>query len=127
MQTTNWKRCTGQNCSKRVNYQRCYSCDGLSDSNCATVDESTEIVTCRNYMDECVIAIDSGGHIIRLCSSNETLERDLFQHEVCPENNCNKEVFPKGRLECFQFAGADECTQLISNTTKQLISSRVCN
>lgn len=128
-QTANWKSCPGKNCNKKVEYQRCYSCNGLFDSNCATVDESTKIVTCKYYMDQCVIAIDSGGQMIRRCSSNETLEEDLFHHmhEVCPENNCNKEVFPKGRLECFQCAGGDECTQLISNATKQPISTKICN
>lgn len=119
-QSETCKSCFGRNCNTAKSYKTCYVCNSRDDSDCAKVTESTDALTCLNYLSSCVTGIENG-YLYRNCTENvvsteKTVENEF---EICSNNKCNENVFPPQRLLCYQCNGKEECEHLskISNIT----------
>lgn len=83
----------------------CYSCDSISDENCATLKLNTTAIECS---DSCAIWID-GVDTYRGCESN--IPSNLTLQHTCDVSGCNQIIFPDDRIKCVKCSADDEfCT-----------------
>lgn len=107
--------CHQRNCNKKKNFhQKCFKCDGLTDENC-NHGGSNETITCSDYPSKCFVGIDEHGYIQRGCSSSKS--ETMAAHELCLDDYCNNQIFPKLRRSCYQCNGTDDCYFYDSNPT----------
>lgn len=103
--------CYGRNCNLKSELnQECYYCNGTRDKNCfETVDKELSIM-CISYNNRCLVGVDENGYAHRQCSS--TIENDLARfpngYELCNDNLCNTQIFPKDWTKCFTCSSADD-------------------
>lgn len=116
--------CNGNNCNKKVKFQHCYECTSKDNSSCVQSDPLDAVTICPNYMDQCLTALDSDGFTVRKCFTNDTTEivklEQFSMHEVCEENECNGDIFPENRMQCFQCDGDQTCENLKINENETL-------
>lgn len=104
--------CYGRNCNiKSELTQECYYCNGTRDKNCfETVDKELTIM-CISYNNRCLVGVDENGYAHRQCSSS-TVENDLARfengYELCNDNLCNTQIFPKDWKKCFKCSSAED-------------------
>lgn len=101
--------CIGRNCNKKSElYQQCYFCNGTNDKNCFETPDKRMTINCISYANRCLVGADANGYAHRQCSS--TVENDLVRfpngYELCDDNLCNTQIFPKDWTRCFR------CTHL---------------
>lgn len=108
------KACFQNNCNKKIGFQKCFSCTSMNNSNCVQNAPLDVAVTCPNYLDKCLTAIDGNGFITRQCAS-DMYSKSFNKSEVCEDDMCNGEIFPSNRIQCFQCDGDDSCDKLRSN------------
>lgn len=108
------KVCNQNNCNQKIEFQQCFSCTSFDNSNCAENAPFDVVVTCPNYMDKCLTAIDRNGFIMRQCASDMHFN-SFNESKVCEDNVCNGEIFPPNRIQCFQCDGDDSCDRLRSD------------
>lgn len=106
----NCKICTGNNCNRKAEFQKCHSCNSGSHVDCVYGTDKIPIATCRNYLDTCGIKINIAGATYRGCGNeiddNSTSE---IPTKYCSENLCNKGIYPSDRQTCYQCNGSQEC------------------
>ncbi|XP_037958218.1 uncharacterized protein LOC119687803 [Teleopsis dalmanni] len=86
----------------------CYKCDSLTLESCATTLDETVLPyeDCKTSL-QCVMSIvDSITY--RGCGANTPTLGATYK-KTCPDNLCNKGVYPPGRLKCYQCADGMEC------------------
>ncbi|XP_073822477.1 uncharacterized protein [Musca autumnalis] len=103
-----------------VNSLECYSCDSNEDPECATnPGRQIAVEECATDTDECVQVVVSGitrrGCLSRLFPSRYCPD----PCERCSKSLCNRDIFPKDRLRCYQCTGFD-CVD-VANYTKWLL------
>lgn len=99
------QRCVGRNCNKKSEfYQQCYFCNGANAKTCFDTVDKRMTTTCLSYSNRCLVGVDAEGYAHRQCSS--TVEKDLARfpngYELCDENLCNTQIFPKEWTKCFR-------------------------
>lgn len=109
-QSDKCKTCIGKNCNVVKDYKTCYTCDSKNDSYCVKVSELTNVTICSNYLSSCATLIENG-YTNRKCyddfdSNNESTI------DLCTDDKCNSNVFPKNRLQCYQCSGDEECKHI---------------
>lgn len=128
----NCKYCTGKNCNKKAQFQKCYTCNSRDDPNCAQDSTMINISTCKEYLSACLVGIDAHGNTHRRCAKKYVVDKAEMSNglEICLQNECNKYVFPKHRLQCHQCDGDSDCDLMpTSSTETDLIASvpKPCN
>lgn len=103
------KICKGHNCNRKLEFQRCHSCNSSSDIGCVYGADNMPNVTCRNYLDTCSIKIDYAGATLRACSSELNDTPVEIATKTCAENLCNGGIYPADRHSCFQCNGSQAC------------------
>lgn len=122
--------CKEENCNKKIDLQRCYTCTSRDDLNCTQDVSDYTINICPNYMDKCLTAIDADGFTVRKCISNQT-DSDkehlstYTKFEICNGNKCNADIFPNKRLQCFQCDGGKEC-EVLQTSENILFEPKPC-
>lgn len=116
-QSDSCKSCLGNNCNKKVKFQKCFDCNSRDDPHCTLVhnNASTKVSTCNQYWATCVSGIDENGYLHRRCSSNHTDDQVKLSNgfEACIDDQCNGLLFPENRLLCHQCIGnSSECSNL---------------
>lgn len=123
-QSDTCKTCTGKNCNIAPNFQQCIECNSKFDITCAQNATLKPSKTCENYISTCVTGIDEDGHIHRRCNEQHNDENVNFPNgmfHVCEENNCNTEIFPETRLQCYQCDGEKKCDFMSAENTPKLV------
>lgn len=103
--------CTGRNCNlKSELYQECYFCNGTRDKNCFEAVDKELSIMCISYANRCLVGVDEKGYAHRQCSS--TIENDLVRfpngYELCNDNLCNTQIFPKDWTKCFKCTSTED-------------------
>lgn len=100
-------------------FQQCIHCDSRLDIKCPQSGIVQNSRICKNYLSFCVTAIDANGYTHRQCSEADDemkLQKNLVS--TCSENNCNMDIFPPDRLQCYRCGGdEDDCDVIPSNST----------
>lgn len=125
------KSCNESECNLKPTFQDCHTCISSDDVNCLLKPTLTESRTCKAYLASCITAIVQDRSVQRGChSDNEsTIKLLAYKHDICEDNNCNDEVYPKGRLQCFHCSGEEECNFVNADMTelKNSLKYRPCN
>lgn len=124
------KICKESDCNTKVQFQHCYTCTSKDILNCAhnisSELNSAELYRsiCPNYMDQCLMALDSEGYTVRQCFLKELVQMEELEkfsmHDVCEENMCNGGMYPENRIQCFQCDGDETCNSLEINKNEPL-------
>lgn len=76
------KKCFGDKCNLKVNFQKCYVCDSVVDGeDCLTSPRSIGDETCPNYTDHCYMKVVDG-RVKRGCVGDKTVP----SVDICDEN-----------------------------------------
>lgn len=126
------KTCLGENCNKKVAFQQCYGCESSSNKGCTQIDENdvlkSPVITCKDYYASCETGIDHNGNTHRFCSDEPVEKNNFFLvNETCSDSKCNKNVFPKNRLQCIQCGGNSDCDNLSSDNNTKALEPAPCN
>lgn len=118
-QSDTCKHCFGKNCNKKRSFQECYNCNSRDEPQCAQNSTLGKTTICKEYLSTCLTGVDAHGHTHRCCSKNHPEDSDEFTYgfEICSQNKCNGNIFPKDRLKCYQCNGEDECDLLPTHQT----------
>lgn len=119
--TDTCKACNGRICNRKEAFQSCHDCDSRTFEQCSQVNVSAT-VTCRDYMDTCVVSLRHDGHIRRGCSEQFTAAELAADSQFlkCADGNCNGHIFPVNRTLCHRCNGGDNCQYLeneVNSTT----------
>lgn len=116
------KTCDSNNCNRKIEFQRCFSCNSAIDSNCVTIAADTlEPTMCRQYTDTCTTIITESGSTARGCTSEIIAVSQIVDR--CVDSNCNAGIFPADRKMCHQCTGF-ECNRQLLPTDLTL---QACN
>lgn len=63
------KTCEGNDCNSQLQYQRCLSCDSMTNPDCLVPNDNVPSSVCRAYIDTCITHFENN-RAIRGCSSN---------------------------------------------------------
>lgn len=85
------KTCNGNDCNRQLHFQRCLSCDSMTNPDCLVPNDQVPSVLCRNYLDTCITHLE-GNRVIRGCTSQRSdLELSCANNSsLC--NTCDTEV-----------------------------------
>lgn len=105
--------CFSQNCNQKAElYQTCNFCNGTRDRECHLPRDSAIAINCIGYSSRCLVGVDANGYAHRQCSSLDS-ETDTLRFpngfELCDENRCNHELFPKNWTKCFKCQEDERC------------------
>lgn len=114
------KTCYGFNCNSRKEFQKCLKCHSKDDIECSgNITLTNTSVICKNLFESCVTAIDSKGYTRRGCSYRSGFDYKIYS--TCESTDCNRDIFPSNRLQCYRCNGEDECNFTPGNSTNSLI------
>lgn len=65
------KTCEGNDCNSQPRFQRCLSCDSMTNPDCLVSNDNVPSVLCRNYIDTCITHFENN-RAIRGCSSQRS-------------------------------------------------------
>lgn len=116
--TETCKSCDWLNCNLKPIFQKCHNCNSKDDPRCAKGIESAKTEVCKTYYSECTTGINQEGYTIRRCSMDYKDLMDGFsnRYQNCVENNCNSEIYPADRLQCYQCNGNENCNFMSPNS-----------
>lgn len=106
------KSCIGQMCNVKLDFQSCYDCSSKDDLHCAAISEFSAVTKiCSSFLDGCLTGIDATGYTHRRCSANKKLDEVAYPKGVdfCDGVDCNRNIFPRNRLQCFQCDSESDC------------------
>lgn len=111
----NCKVCRTNRCNTKDTFQSCITCNSETNANCVLMTEPEKLQTsiCKDYMAECEAYVVNG-HTIRDCKSSN-IECIPPYCDECSSNNCNNQVVPFNRLQCYQCSGEDCAKDLTGN------------
>lgn len=120
MQIDNCKTCLGENCNLQKEYQQCIQCNSRENIECAQNGTVQTSQVCEDYLSTCVTGIDAQGYTHRRCSRFDD-EAHFKQMSPCNTSNCNTDIFPPNRLQCYRCDGDEEnCDFMPTNTSTEL-------
>lgn len=91
------KTCVGNDCNRQLQFQRCLSCDSMTNDNCLSRIEEVPSTLCRNYLDTCITHFEND-RAIRGCSSQRndlqlSCANNTSLCKTCDTGiNCNTEL-----------------------------------
>ncbi|KAJ6648787.1 hypothetical protein Bhyg_04018 [Pseudolycoriella hygida] len=65
------KTCQGNDCNSQLRFQRCLSCDSMTNPDCLLPNENVPSALCRNYKDSCMTHFENN-RVIRGCASQRS-------------------------------------------------------
>lgn len=116
-QSDECKTCHSKDCNLKANFQSCYDCNSRYDPDCTRINNSSQTTICKDYYNNCMTGIDNKGNTHRGCS-NGTVDESIITRgfEICNETECNKNIYPEDRLQCYQCDGSiSDCDYLASD------------
>lgn len=104
--------CYGDDGCNRQPIRTCYRCSSGFNPNCAkwVNISSIDLEVCNNPLDECVTTVKPNWYTVRGCRETvtECTKSDPFCVR-CKGSLCNGDVYPAGRMHCYQCSGSNEC------------------
>lgn len=116
-QSEKCKSCPDRNCNVKHTWQKCFKCNSRDEPRCAQSSTLFTSSDCKNYLSTCLTGIDAHGHTHRGCSKGYESDYEQFgnKFDICSKNDCNGDIYPPNRLQCYQCSGEDECNLMPSN------------
>lgn len=78
------KTCVGNDCNRQLEFQRCLSCDSMTNADCLLPNELIPTTVCRNYREPCITHFENT-RVIRGCSS----QHGDLQLACANDTSCN--------------------------------------
>lgn len=82
------KTCEGNDCNSQLRYQRCLSCDSMTNPDCLLPNDNVPSSVCRNYIDTCTTHFENN-RAIRGCSSQRADLQLSCWNDSSLCNTCN--------------------------------------
>lgn len=122
-QSATCKSCQGRFCNLKESFQECYTCNGYQYPDCSALPPSIKVVICDDYNSTCLTGIDRIGYTHRRCSNSNDYMKELTHFpnglNICTENKCNNQIYPKDRLRCYHCSGEKHCNFIESHLTEK--------
>lgn len=104
------KTCNGNDCNNRLRFQRCLSCDSMTNPDCLLPNDQIPSELCRNYFDTCIthfednrlqrgctsryndlqLSCSNNSSLCKTCDADNNCNDDLLEEEYCV--TCDSEI-----------------------------------
>lgn len=100
-------------------FQRCIQCNSKDNIECSQSGAVQTSYICQNYFGNCVTGINAQGYTQRRCSGpNDKAQFPNEQMLPCNASNCNNDIYPPNRLQCYRCDGdKEDCNFMPANST----------